>query len=62
MHALHALLNFMRNDPRSFSCVIMTLYACNVIRWAFAKNLGQACYWTSAFAITFTVTFLMEKH
>lgn len=50
------------SDPRLFPSVIMFLYACSSIRWFFAKNVGQGLYWIFAFGITFTVTFLMEKH
>jgi hypothetical protein len=46
-------------DPRLFSFIILGLYTCNVLRWVFARNLGQAVYWAAAFMITFSVTFLM---
>jgi hypothetical protein len=44
-------------DPRVFNVVIMALYACNIIRWMFAGSWADVSYWTSAFAITATVTF-----
>lgn len=51
----------MIQDPRAFPCLILFLYACSSVRWAFAKNWGQALYWLFAFGITFTVTFMMKK-
>lgn len=44
-------------DPKIFNYVILTLYALNAIRWAFAGNWTDVSYWLSAFAITATVTF-----
>lgn len=44
-------------DPRIFNYIIMSLYLLNVLRWAFAGSLADACYWVSACAITATVTF-----
>ncbi len=44
------------SDPRVFNYIIMTLYLCNVVRWAFAKSGADVCYWLSALAITATVT------
>lgn len=44
-------------DPRLFSFVIMTLYCCNVLRWAYERKWVDVCYWLSALAITATVTF-----
>lgn len=45
-------------DPKLFNYIILSLYLCSATRWALARNLGDTCYWLSAFAITFTVTFL----
>ena len=44
-------------DPKAFNYLIMVLYFMNSIRWAFAGNYADVCYWLSAFAITATVTF-----
>lgn len=45
-------------DPKLFNYVIMSMYALNAIRWAFAGKVADVCYWLSALAITATVTFL----
>lgn len=47
-------------DPRIFNVVILVLYACNIVRWAIAGSVADACYWLSAFGITATVTFLYK--
>lgn len=47
-------------DPKIFSYVIMVLYLCNAVRWAFARSAGDACYWLGALGITASVTFLMK--
>lgn len=47
-------------DPKIFNYVIMSLYAANIARWAFAGKLADVCYWASALAITATVTFLYK--
>lgn len=47
-------------DPKVFNYVILVLYACNVLRWAFARSLADVAYWTCAFGITATVTFLYK--
>ncbi len=44
-------------DPRAFNFLIMGLYTLNAVRWAFAGNIADVCYWLSALAITATVTF-----
>lgn len=43
-----------------FVYCIITLYSCAVIRYAFAKNWFGVCYWSSALAITLTVTFVKK--
>jgi len=43
-------------DPRLFNFIIMTLYALNCARWAFAGKWGDVAYWASACAITASVT------
>lgn len=43
-----------------FNYIILCLYGCNVVRWAFAGSIFDACYWASAMAITATVTFLAQ--
>lgn len=45
-------------DPKLFNYLILSLYLFSAARWAVAKSLADCCYWLSAFAITFTVTFL----
>jgi hypothetical protein len=47
-------------DPKVFNYVILTLYALNAVRWAFAGKIADVCYWVSAAAITATVTFLYK--
>jgi len=47
-------------DPRIFNYVILVLHALNVVRWIIARSVADACYWASAFAITFTITFLYK--
>lgn len=47
-------------DPRIFNYIILGLYLVNAARWALARSLGDTCYWLSAFAITFTITFLYK--
>lgn len=44
-------------DPRLFNFIIMGLYACNVVRWAWHGNYVNALYWVGALIITATVTF-----
>jgi len=43
-------------DPRIFNYVIMTLYAANSLRWAFAGSWADSSYWFCALGITATVT------
>lgn len=47
-------------DPRIFNLVILTLYACNIVRWAVARSVGDTVYRIGAFIITGAVTFLMK--
>jgi hypothetical protein len=47
-------------DPKLFNYVILALYTLSSMRHFAARDVGQGCYWLSAFAITATVTFLME--
>lgn len=47
-------------DPKIFNYVIMVLYALNIGRWAWAGSWKDVCYWTSALAITATVTFMYD--
>jgi hypothetical protein len=47
-------------DPKFFNYLILVLYLLNATRWAVQRNLADTCYWLSAFAITFTVTFLYK--
>lgn len=47
-------------DPKLFNYIIMSMYFLNICRWGLARNLADACYWTSALAITATVTFLYK--
>jgi hypothetical protein len=47
-------------DPRIFNFLIMALYLCSAVRWAFAGRIADVCYWLSALAITATVTFLYK--
>jgi hypothetical protein len=48
-------------DPKIFNYVILVLYGLNVIRWAWEGSVADVCYWSSAAAITATVTFLYER-
>lgn len=54
MHLMHWLA-----DPKVFSYLILSLYVLNSLRWFWHGNIGQGVYWAAAFAITFSVTFLM---
>lgn len=47
-------------DPKAFNYLIMILYFCNAVRWAWQRSTADACYWLSALAITATVTFLYK--
>lgn len=47
-------------DPKIFNYLIMTLYGLNIGRWAWEGSLKDVCYWTSALAITATVTFMYD--
>ena len=49
------------SDPRFFPVVIMILFACAAIRYAIAKNWGQALYWGSALVLNIAVTFMIGK-
>ena len=53
------ILSFLL-DPRIFNFLIIALYCANVVRWALAGSLADACYWGSALMITLTVTFLYK--
>jgi hypothetical protein len=44
------------SDLRAFNFVILTLYAANSVRWAFAGSWGDCLYWAAAFQITAAVT------
>ena len=51
------------SDPKLFNYLIMVMYALSAARHAYARSVGDCCYWLSALAITATVTFLMgAKH
>jgi hypothetical protein len=43
-------------DPRVFNFVIMSLYAANILRWAWHGSWPDAAYWFFALGITVTVT------
>lgn len=45
------------SDPRAFNFLIMGLYGCNAVRWAFARSWGDSWYWVGAFIITAAITF-----
>ena len=49
-------MKLLWTDPAVFNYVIMTLYALNATRWAFADKWADVSYWLSALAITATVT------
>ncbi len=53
-------MSFLLN-PKIFNYIIMGLYVMNCARWAFAGNSGQVVYWGAAFAITYSVTFMIGK-
>lgn len=48
-------------DPKFFNYLIMTLYLINSARWAIECNWGQFVYWIAAFALTFSISFMMGK-
>jgi hypothetical protein len=45
------------SDPRLFNFIIMSLYGCSAVWWAWSRSWADMCYWLSALAITATVTF-----
>lgn len=47
-------------DPRVFNYLIMSAYFLNIARWGYEGSIKDVCYWTSALAITATVTFLYD--
>lgn len=47
-------------DEKLFNYLILVLYALNVARWAWAGSMKDVCYWTSAWCITATMTFLYD--
>lgn len=49
------------SDPYLFSYVIMVLYACNILRQAYAGNWQQVWYWFAALNITMSITFTGGK-
>lgn len=48
-------------DPRLFNYLILSLYAINIIRWAFERDYFNVWYWASAFSITACVTFAYKN-
>jgi hypothetical protein len=44
------------SDPRLFNYIIISLYAINTVRWAFAGSWGDTLYWAAALQITAAVT------
>lgn len=49
------------HDPKIFNYVILTLYAFNSLRWAFAGSWGDCLYWAAAFQITAAVTWGYQR-
>ena len=47
-------------DPKLFNYIIMSLYLINSISWFLNRSIADGCYWLSALAITYTVTFLYK--
>ncbi|HLY06145.1 MAG TPA: hypothetical protein VKR31_10385 [Rhizomicrobium sp.] len=48
-------------DPRVFNWIIMSLYACAVLRWLIAWKPYNAGYWFGALCITVCVTWGYQK-
>jgi hypothetical protein len=48
-------------DVKFFNYLIMSLYVVNSFRWLLHGDYGQTLYWTAAFLITFSVTFMIGK-
>lgn len=48
-------------DPRAFNVAIIVLFLAAAIRWAFARNWPQACYWVAAAALNISITFMGGK-
>lgn len=44
-------------DPRLINYVLMCLYICCAMRWAWARKWMDMLYWIGAFVITTAVTF-----
>jgi hypothetical protein len=43
-------------DPRFFNFVIIGLFLCSAIRWAFARDWPNAIYWAAGAVINCAVT------
>lgn len=48
------------SDPRLFNILILVLFACATVRWAFAGSLKQSLYWGGALILNYAVTFLHD--
>lgn len=55
------LLHRMIFDPKVFNYVILVLYMLNAGRWAIERSWGNFFYWVSAFGITASVTWGLNK-
>ena len=49
-------MNFI-TDPRALSGLLLLIYFCNSIRWAYARSWQDSLYWASAFLLTISITF-----
>jgi hypothetical protein len=47
-------------DPKFFPSLMIALSIASCVRYAMADDLGKCCYWGSAAAITFSVTYMMK--
>ncbi len=45
------------SDPRLFNYLILLLYVCSALRWAFARSWWDAVYWAGAVVLQVVITF-----
>ena len=48
-------------NPKTFNYIIMVLYALNAFWWLYHGSKADFFYWSSALAITATVTFGYQR-
>lgn len=56
-HVSEADVRALLLHPALFNFVLLGLYLCAAIRWAYAREWWQSLYWLSACGITSAITF-----